>query len=53
MHMNMTGNVFDITEKITYIGVADQSLDLFENQYAVPDGITYNSYIIKGEKTQW
>lgn len=50
MHMNITGNVFDITEKITYIGVADQSLDLFENQYAVPDGITYNSYIIKGEK---
>lgn len=51
MHMNMTGNVFDITEKITYIGVADRSLDLFENQYPVPDGITYNSYIIKGEKS--
>ena len=47
----MTGNIFNITDHITYIGVDDQSLDLFENQYKVPQGICYNSYLIKGEKT--
>lgn len=49
--MNMTGNASDISEKISYIGVDDHGIDLFESQYAVPQGITYNSYIIKGEKT--
>lgn len=47
----MTGNIFEIAPDIIYIGVDDHSLDLFENQYNVPEGICYNSYIIKGEKT--
>ena len=41
----------NITEDIIYIGVNDKTIDLFENQYKVPNGITYNSYIIKDEKT--
>ena len=39
-----------ITDDIYYIGVNDLSIDLFENQYIVPEGITYNSYIIMDEK---
>lgn len=39
-----------ITNSITYIGVNDENIDLFENQYAVPNGISYNSYLIKDEK---
>lgn len=35
-----------ITENIKYIGVDDTTIDLFENQYPVPEGISYNSYII-------
>lgn len=40
----------DITESIKYIGVNDKNLDLFESQYIVPNGMSYNSYIIKDEK---
>ena len=36
--------------KITYIGVDDKDLDLFESQYAVPEGMCYNSYLVEGEK---
>lgn len=36
---------------IRYIGVDDLALDLFEGQYAVPEGMAYNSYIIEDEKT--
>lgn len=36
--------------KITYIGVDDKNLDLFESQYAVPEGMCYNSYLVEGEK---
>ncbi len=39
-----------ITENIFYIGTDDLDLDLFESQYPVPDGMAYNSYLIKGEK---
>lgn len=39
-----------ITEKIKYIGVDDAELDLFESQYVVPEGISYNSYVILDEK---
>ncbi len=39
-----------ITENIKYIGVNDHKIDLFEGQYAVPNGISYNSYIILDEK---
>ncbi len=40
----------NITESIQYIGVDDRELDLFEGQYDVPNGMAYNSYIIKDEK---
>lgn len=40
-----------ITDNILYIGVQDKDLDIFESQYPVPDGVTYNSYIILDEKT--
>ena len=39
-----------ITDDILYIGVNDCSIDLFEGQYKVPDGISYNSYLIKDKK---
>ena len=39
-----------ITENIKYIGVDDLTLDLFEGQYIIPNGISYNSYIIFDEK---
>lgn len=39
-----------ITEDIKYIGVNDTDIDLFEGQYAVPNGISYNSYVILDEK---
>ena len=43
----MTSNV---TENIKYIGVDDTTIDLFESQYIVPNGISYNSYLIVDEK---
>ncbi len=39
-----------ISKDIKYIGVSDRTLDLFEGQYTVPNGMAYNSYIIKDEK---
>ena len=39
-----------VTDSIKYIGVNDKDLDLFESQYIIPNGISYNSYIIKDEK---
>ena len=39
-----------ITDSIRYIGTDDADLDLFESQYAVPHGISYNSYLIMDEK---
>ena len=39
-----------ISEDIKYIGVNDRDIDLFEGQYVVPNGISYNSYLIKDEK---
>lgn len=39
-----------ITNDIKYIGVNDNNIDLFEGQYIVPNGISYNSYIILDEK---
>lgn len=39
-----------ITDNIQYIGVDDLTLDLFESQYIVPNGISYNSYIIHDDK---
>lgn len=40
----------NITDTIRYVGVDDTDLDLFESQYPVPEGVTYNSYLIKDEK---
>lgn len=40
----------EISESIKYIGVDDKDLDLFESQYIVPNGISYNSYVIMDEK---
>ena len=40
----------NITEKIKYIGVDDTDIDLFESQYVVPNGVSYNSYVILDEK---
>lgn len=40
----------NITDSVVYIGVDDQYLELFENQYKVPNGMSYNSYLIKDEK---
>lgn len=39
-----------VTDNIKYIGVYDTDIDLFENQYVVPEGISYNSYVILDEK---
>ena len=39
-----------ITDSILYIGVDDKTIDLFESQYVVPNGISYNSYVIMDEK---
>lgn len=39
-----------LTDKIYYIGVDDKEIDLFEGQYVVPNGISYNSYVIKDDK---
>lgn len=40
-----------ISNDIIYIGADDKDIDLFEGQYIVPNGISYNSYLIKDEKT--
>ena len=39
-----------ITPEITYVGVDDLDLDLFESQYVVPEGMSYNSYVILDQK---
>ena len=39
-----------VTDDILYIGVNDHDIDLFEGQYIVPNGMCYNSYVIKDEK---
>ncbi|MGN1317460.1 MAG: FprA family A-type flavoprotein [Lachnospirales bacterium] len=39
-----------ISESILYVGVDDKTIDLFESQYVVPNGVSYNSYIIMDDK---
>ena len=39
-----------ITDSILYIGADDKTLDLFESQYVIPNGVSYNSYLIVDEK---
>ncbi len=41
---------YSVSDSIKYVGVKDLDLDLFESQYPVPDGVTYNSYVILDEK---
>ena len=40
----------EITNDILYVGVNDHDVDLFEGQYTVPNGMAYNSYLIRDEK---
>lgn len=40
----------EIREDIKYIGVNDKDLDLFESQYIIPNGVSYNSYLIMDKK---
>ena len=40
-----------ITKDVIYAGVSDKDKDLFEGQYKVPNGVSYNSYVILDEKT--
>ncbi len=44
-------NTRKVTEKITWIGGEDRRLNLFENVYPLPNGVSYNSYFIDDEKT--
>ena len=39
-----------ITDSVKYVGVNDTDIALFEGQYVVPNGISYNSYVILDEK---
>ena len=39
-----------VTDSIRYVGVNDHQVDLFEGQYKVPNGMSYNSYVILDEK---
>ena len=40
----------EITNDIKYVGVNDHQVDLFEGQYKVPNGMSYNSYVILDQK---
>lgn len=40
----------NITDSIIYVGVDDKTIDLFESQYVVPNGVSYNSYVILDDK---
>ena len=42
--------MYKITDDILYVGVDDKKIDLFEGQYKVPKGMSYNSYVITDEK---
>ena len=44
-------SVKNISSAILGVGVDDTTIDLFESQYPVPTGVSYNSYIIRDEKT--
>ena len=42
--------MLEVTDSIRYVGVNDHQVDLFEGQYVVPNGMSYNSYVILDEK---
>ena len=39
-----------ISKSIQYVGVDDPTIDLFESQYVVPHGVSYNSYVILDDR---
>ena len=41
----------NITNDIVYLGGSDRRLALFENVFPIPNGVSYNAYLIKDEKT--
>ena len=43
-------NIRKITDDLLYIGCSDRRIQLFESAYPVPDGVSYNSYLLKDEK---
>lgn len=43
-------SIFKVTNDVVYIGCDDREIDLFESQYVVPEGMSYNSYLILDEK---
>ena len=44
-------NTRKITEDLVWIGANDRRLELFENVYPIPKGVSYNSFLLKDEKT--
>ncbi len=42
--------MFNVTQDIKYVGVDDEDIDLFEGQYVVPNGVSYNSYVCLDKK---
>ena len=44
-------NIRKVTEDIVWIGGNDRRLALFENVFPIPEGVSYNSYLLKDEKT--
>ena len=44
-------NVYEISPKIYWVGGSDRRIELFENMFPLPNGVAYNSYLIKDEKT--
>ena len=51
MTTDMKGAPMRISDNIIYIGVNDHQIDLFEGQYPVPNGMAYNSYVVRAGKT--
>ena len=45
-----TNRINKLSNKIQYIGCDDATLDLFESQYPLPNGMCYNSYLLLGER---
>ena len=43
-------NMKEFSKSIKYIGADDKDLDLFESQYIIPNGVSYNSYVVMDEK---
>ena len=44
-------NTYEISKDLTYLGANDRRLALFESVYPIPKGVSYNAYLLKGEKT--